>query len=281
MKKHLITLLLIPSLANAFELVTDKEIKENIDRTKIIKLSNGIPVIYRYEPSSDIVQTTVSFDWALKDQRTGTKTLPNTLTALMTKGSKKYPQQKLYETIEKYSLSLGCSAAIDTATCSFGTVNDYYDQNISILSSSIQSPVFLDKDFTIMIKRMISNKKAEVEDPDQSVNQEVNKIYYEPSHPYVLPPQMAIKELESYKIKDLQKAHATMINARRMSIAVVTSMPVEKVKKTLERGIWLNERVALQQKNCQLPEEFKGKCIKRRKRYPYRIYQRKNSDSKY
>ena len=151
MKKHLITvLLLIPSLANAIELVTDKEIKENIDRTKIVKLSNGIPVIYRYEPSSDIVQTTVSFDWALKDQRTGTKTLPNTLTALMTKGSKKYPQQKLYETIEKYSLSLGCSAAIDTSTCSFGTVNDYYDQNISILSSSIQSPVFLDKDFGLL-----------------------------------------------------------------------------------------------------------------------------------
>ena len=74
MKKQLITvLLLIPSLANALELVTDKEIKENIDRTKIVKLSNGIPVIYRYEPSSDIVQTTVSFDWALKDQRTGTK----------------------------------------------------------------------------------------------------------------------------------------------------------------------------------------------------------------
>ena len=86
-----------------------------------------------------------------------------------------------------------------------------------------------------MIKRMISNKKAEVEDPDQSVNQEVNKIYYESSHPYVLPPQMAIKELESYKIKDLQKAHATMINTRRMSIAVVTSMPIDKVKKTLEK----------------------------------------------
>jgi predicted Zn-dependent peptidase len=231
----LLSLILTSTFSNALELVTEKEIKENLEKTKIFKLSNGVPVIYRSEPTSDIIHVSVSFDWALKDQFTGTKTLPNLLTALMTKGSTKYPQQKLYETIEKYSLGLGCSSMIDTSTCSFETVNDYFDQNISTLSSSISNPVFLEKDFKIMKTRMISNKKAEAEDPDQSVNQAVNKIYYEPSHPYVLPPQSAIAELEKHTISDLKKAHKTMINARRIQIAVVSSMPIDKVKKTLER----------------------------------------------
>ena len=106
----------------------------------------------------------------------------------MAKGSKQYPQEKLYEIIEKYSLGIGCTSSIDTSTCFMETVNDYFDTNISTLSSSITDPVFLSKDFETMKSRMISNKKAETEDPDQSVNEAVNKIA--PIIPVSPPPTM-------------------------------------------------------------------------------------------
>jgi predicted Zn-dependent peptidase len=221
--------------AFSVELVTDKEIKALKNKTEIFNLSNGIPVIYRNEESSDIVHLAVSFDWALKDQNTGTKTLPNLVTALMTRGSKSYPQKKVFELVEKFSLSLGCAASIDRSSCHFETINEYFDKNIPLLTSSIKEPDFKEDDFKNIVNKSISSKRSEIEDPDNAVNQAVNKIYYEPNHPYVLPPLDAIKELEAYKISDLQKGHKELLNASKMSIAIVTSLPIDKVKTILER----------------------------------------------
>ena len=63
----------LSQVSNAVELVTEADIKALKDKTEIFKLSNGIPVIYRQETSSDIIHLAVSFDWALKDQKVGQK----------------------------------------------------------------------------------------------------------------------------------------------------------------------------------------------------------------
>ena len=98
MIKKILTILTAVSISGsifAVDLVTDKEIAESKKKTEIFKLSNGIPVIYRNEKTSDIVHVNVAFDWALKDQKEGTKILPRVLTSLMTRGSRTYPQKKL------------------------------------------------------------------------------------------------------------------------------------------------------------------------------------------
>lgn len=225
----------VSSILFGIELVSEKDIKNSKEKTSIFNLSNGIPVIYRNEPSSDIVHISVSFDWALKDQNQGTKSLPGLTTALMTKGSYKYPQKKLYEIIEKYSLGISCSSSIDTSTCNFETINDYFEKTIDVLSSSITTPEFGEKDFKNTKEKMISSNKAEMEDPDSSVNEAVNKIYYEETHPYVLPPEKAIEELNKFKLNDIKSAHKSMLNAKRMSIAVVTSLDQKEIKKILEK----------------------------------------------
>lgn len=227
-------MLALTNVAMAVQLVSDEEIEKSKKNTKIFKLSNGIPVIYRSEKSSDIINVNVSFDWGLKDQKSGTKTLPDVVTSLLVRGSKTYPQKKLFEIMGQYSLNMSCSSGIDTSHCSFQTINDYFDKNIDVFSSAIKEPIFLENDLENTLERLTSSKKSELEDPNTAVNQVVNEIYYNPNHPYLLPTSLALKELSSYKIADVVRGHKQLLNARRMTITVVTSLAEANIKKILD-----------------------------------------------
>ena len=155
--------------------------------------------------------------------------------SLLTMGSKSYPQEKLYEIVEKYSLVLGCAASIDRSSCHFETINDHFEKNISLLSSSIMEPSFSEKDLKNIVDKAVAAKKSEIGSPDYAVNQAVNKIYYDKAHPYVLDAESAINEFNSFQREDLVKGHKELLNADRISMAIVTSLPIKTVKRILEK----------------------------------------------
>ena len=78
----LILLTLAPSkrLAAA-PLVSDETIQTMKNLTSVSQLKNGIPVIYRQVPGSDIIHTELKFTFGIKDLPFGRKTLTRWLWA--------------------------------------------------------------------------------------------------------------------------------------------------------------------------------------------------------
>lgn len=223
------------ALSKTVELVTSADIAKHKSQTTLFKLSNSSTVIHKLEPSSDIINVSIAFDWALKDQKKGSKSLPSLLMAMMARGTKTYSQAQLFALQEKYGLSLGCSAGIDLSTCQFETINDYFEETIGIFASAVKEPHFAEDDFKVIRDRQVSAKESSLEDPSSTVNEAVNEIYYTEAHPYYFPAADAIKELKSAKTKDLYRAYRSVLNAQRMTFVVVSSMSVDAVKKQLEK----------------------------------------------
>ena len=222
------------SKAHAVQLVTDETIKTQKDLTTTGNLKNGASVIIREVAGSDIVAVHVTFATGLRDLKPGKKVLNEWLWPSLTMAGKTIPKEKVFETVEKYGLELGCNGGIETSACGLGTVNDYWTEGLTLFSTLLKSPAFNEEDLKLTKDRLTAQLKNVPTDPNNYVNEIINSIFYPVGHPYRLNHDEALAELEHLGKKDLEDLHSTVMNAKLMTIVVATSMPAAKVMQDLE-----------------------------------------------
>lgn len=227
-------LVMTAQFAFAADLVSDSTIQKQKDLTKVLKLKNGIPVVLRNVPESDIVQLDVIWKHGLKDLPPGKKALSQWLWEVLPTAGKNYPKDKLYEITEEFGLDLDCSGGIELSNCSLSTLNDFWDKGLPLLADIINQPAFTDEDVQLTKDRLIALNKNAPSDPNSYVNEIVNTVYYPKGHPYRLNHDEALAELATLAKPDLQTLHGTILNASLMSIIVVSSMPEDKLLSDLE-----------------------------------------------
>lgn len=230
-----VALLASPS-AFAVTLVTDQTIKIQKDLTSMQKLKNGIPVIMRKIPDSDIVQLNVSFDAGLKDLPVGKKALNEWFWEALPLASKSFSREKVFSLSEKYSLEIGCAGGIEVASCGLGTINDYWKESLPLFADLINRPSLTDQDVKLTKDRLVASLRNTPSDPGGYINEIVNSVFYPAGHPYRLNHDEALQELEKLTRKDLVALHKDVLNAAAMSIVVVSSMPEKVIMADLEKA---------------------------------------------
>lgn len=218
------------------QLVTDETIKIQKDLTSTHTLKNGIPVVIRRIPDSDIVQLNVSFDSGLKDLSPGKKALNEWFWDVLPMAAKNYPREKVFSLTEKYSLELGCSGGIEVASCGLGTIDDYWKEALPLFAALITSPTLSEQDAKLAKDRLVAQLRATPSDPGGYVNEIVNSVFYPAGHPYRLNHDEALQELDKLGRKDLQEFHKNVLSAGNMHVVVVTSMPEKQVLADLEKA---------------------------------------------
>ncbi len=238
MKKLLIALALafVSTHASAVQLVTDQTIKIQKDLTSLHKLKNGIPVILRKIPDSDIVQLNVSFDTGLKDLPVGKKALNEWFWSVLPLASKSYSREKVFGISEKYSLDIGCTGGIEVASCGLGTVSDYWKESLPLFADLINNPSLTDQDVKLTKERLVASLRNTPSDPGSYINEIVNSVFYPVGHPYRLNHDEALSELDKLGKKDLVDYHKQVLNATGMAIVVVSSMPEKQILADLEKA---------------------------------------------
>lgn len=231
-----LTLSLLPRLAFAAELVSDETIKTQKELTKVLKLKNGIPVVLRSVPESDILQLDVVWSHGLKELPTGKKALNEWLWTALPMAGKGYPKAVVNETSEQYGLEIGCAGGIEVSTCSLGTLNDFWDKALPLFSNLVNQPAFTDEDIKLSKDRIVATFKNVPSDPGSYVNEIVNSVYYPAGHPYRLNHDEALAELDKLGKADLEALHKTVLNAGLMSLVVVSSMDGDKLLADLEKA---------------------------------------------
>ena len=217
----------------AVDLVTEETVQTQIKLSSEHTLKNGIPVIIRQEPNSEILNLHVSFNQGMKDLPQEKKVLHSWLWPVMTMAAKDYPKQKFYQIVEKYALNLGCSGGIELSSCALGTVNEYWEEGLDILTAAIKAPLLTEEDIKLVQERLVSSYKNRPADPGSFVNDVTNEIFYPVGHPYRLTHLSALDQLAKLGRKDLLDYHKTIVNSSAMTIVVVTSMDAAKVVKDL------------------------------------------------
>ncbi len=237
------SLLLLPILmlglvpkASAVQLVSDDTIKTQKALTSNHKLKNGIPVIVRNIEGSDIVAVNVTWGTGLRDLPPGKKVLNDWYWPTATMSGKDLPKAKVFETMEKYGLEIGCGGGIEASTCSLGTVDDYWQQGLGLFAALITTPGLTDEDLKLTRERLTAQLKNTPSNPESYVNEIINSIFYPPGHPYRLNHDEALAELEKLGRQDLVDFHKQILNASIMQIVVATSMPADKIVADLDKA---------------------------------------------
>ena len=242
MTKRLITCLLLSiipltaSLARgSAKLVSDETIREQKRLTKSYKLKNGIPVIYRQIPNSDILEVIVNFGFGMKDLPSGKKNQPQLLFGTMPMAAKGFAKEKVFGLTEKYALQLGCSSGIEQGNCELGTLNEHWPKVLPLFASIINNPSLNKEDLKLTADRIVASVKANKQDPGRYVNDVVNRVYYGENHPYANPPEDTMKEIPAISAEELRNLHRTVLDASHMSIVVAGSYPAKKMLRDLNR----------------------------------------------
>lgn len=230
----MLTLASMASIAPAAELVSDATIQKQKDLTKVLKLKNGIPVILRSVPESDILELDVVWKHGLKDLPPGKKALSQWLWEVMPMASKTFPKEKSHDISEEFGLDIDCGGGIEISSCSLSTLNDFWDKGLPLFADIINQPALTDEDIQLTKDRLIAVNKNAPSDPNSFVNEVVNTVYYPKGHPYRLNHDEALEELAKLGKPDLASLHKTILNANLMSIIVVSSMPEQKLLADLE-----------------------------------------------
>jgi zinc protease len=227
------TLLFSMQTSFAVELVTDAQIKEQKALTRIEKLSNGIPVIFRTEANSDILQVMVTFKGGIRSLPVGSKSLAQLLFEVMPVASKSYSKDKVFSLTEKYALQLGCAGGIEVANCELGTLSEYWPEALPLFKDLILNPALNADDVKLEADRSVIDLQSNLEDPGRYSNEVVNGVFYDAAHPYRQPLQDALNELPKITPAQLKEYHAKILNASMMHITVVGSYPNDKMLKDL------------------------------------------------
>ena len=154
----------------------------------------------------------------------------------MAMASKNFPKAKMFETIEKYSLDVGCSQGIEFSTCSLGTLNDYFEIGLKVFSDLILRPSFDQVDVELVKKRMLASLREVPTDPNGYSNEVVNRVFYPKGHPYRHDHDEGITELEKLDTSELKKFHKDLLNSHNMKLIVVSSLKDKKLKSSLNRA---------------------------------------------
>ncbi len=239
MQKELIAGLLgviaVFASAGAAPLVSNETIQAQKQLTSMHKLSNGIPVIYREIPNSDILEVVVNFGIGLKDLPAGQKSAGRLLFQTMPMAAKGYAKREVFRTTEKYALELNCGSGIETSKCSIGTLNEHWPETSKLFAAIIKEPALTSEDVKLNADRLIAEVKGNIQDPGRFVNDVVNRVYYERGHPFANDPEEIMREVPKLGRKDLIALHGRTLDASKISITVAGSFPKAQMLADLEK----------------------------------------------
>jgi len=223
------------TLASATTLVSEETISQQKKLTKMFRLHNHIPVIYRQVPGSDILNIQVTFKTGMRDLKPGAKNVNQLLFDVMPLAASDFPKEKVYRLTEKYALGLDCSGGVEVSSCSLNTINDYWEQGVELFAAIIKSPSLTDDDIGIKREQLLADIKGQAQDPGALANDVVNRIFYPSDHPYFQPFAASISEIPKISRGQLTDLHKQILNSQVMVISVATSLDADALVKSLNK----------------------------------------------
>ncbi len=216
-------------------------------------LENGIPVIARETPGSDIVHIEVRF-------MTGSSQLPPERRAINILGfeslpysTKKFPKDKIFALTEKYSMGVNCSGGVEISSCEIEVINDYLPQALELIMSVVTEPSFTPEDVELAKKHQIAEFQQEMQNPESRVNSVVNTVFYDTTHPYRLLPEDGIKQIETFNAEMLRSYYTSVLDATSIFITYAGPKITKKTLAAFESKLGKLPKIQRQVKSIPSP----------------------------
>jgi zinc protease len=197
-------------------------------------LSNGIPVIFKKNPASQIcvVQLVIDGGTPLVSRDDGG--LEDVTLNLMLHGSGSYPYAVIQKLSYDESFSFSSSSGRDYSVAGFRCIKKSFDRIWPVFADSIRNPVFAETDFKIIMTEAAESVKNTQNDPSSLLMQTVKDLAYT-DHPYASSDDVTERSLNTITLEKVRAHYAEMMNAARLSIVVTGNFSEAEIKPLVAR----------------------------------------------
>lgn len=186
--------------------------------TSVDKIRNGMALIVKETPGSDIVSLSVTFMTGSADTSFNRRAINQLALESMTYSTKSFSKQKIFALSEKYSIGLACSGGVEISQCAASTISDYLPQAIDLLAAVTLEPSFNNDDVKLAKQQRIADFQQQIQNPESHVNNVVNSIFYDQQHPFRLLPEDGVKQTQELNASDLKNYHQSLLDSSKMFI---------------------------------------------------------------
>lgn len=208
----------------------------SVDRklTTTTWLKNGIPVIARETPGSDIVHVEIRYLTGTSSQTPDRRAINLLAFEAMPYATKKFSKEKIFALTEKYAIGVACKGGVEVSGCEVESIEEYLPQALDLLLSVVTEPLFAPADVELAKKQRIADFQQESQSPEARVNSVVNTIFYDATHPYRLLPEDGIKQTEALNSDALKSYQVAATDASSMFVTYAGPKISKKTLAALE-----------------------------------------------
>ena len=169
---------------------------------KQAKLSNGMTVMVVSNHEVPFVSVKLGLtNGAWTETKPGTAAM--TL-AMLTRGTAKHTEAQLAEELERYAVSLGGSAGMDTASVGMSCTSEQLARGMGFMAEVVLQPVFPQEEFDKLLQQKITGLNIKEQDPRYLAEKYLNEILFS-SHPYARTVNGTVEDLEQLNVSDLKQ----------------------------------------------------------------------------
>lgn len=202
--------------------------------TSVDKIRNGMALIVKETPGSDIVSLSVTFMTGSADTSFNRRAINQLALESMTYSTKSFSKQKIFALSEKYSIGLACSGGVEISQCAASTISDYLPQAIDLLAAVTLEPSFNNDDVKLAKQQRIADFQQQIQNPESHVNNVVNSIFYDQQHPFRLLPEDGVKQTQELNASDLKNYHQSLLDSSKMFITYAGPKLTDAMRSKIE-----------------------------------------------
>jgi|GEM_PF-2735887 len=204
-----------------------------MEKAQDFTLSNGLKVIFMPVSDNQVASLSLVIPGTSLRQSTESAGTEELLMTVMTKGSDKYPGDKVHKALDQYGSTIYKSIGKDYSEFGMSTIVPFFNQTLDIFADAFLNPELSDKVIELEKQKHLAYLRARQNDPDQYLSIVLNDLYYR-NHPYHNDIDGTEETVSALSKEKLAKHHAIITNCGSSFIVVVANLGREQLRTKLE-----------------------------------------------
>lgn len=197
---------------------------------------DGLPVVLRRVPESEIVVASMLFMGGVPYYRQDRAGLELLLLEVLDKGSENYSKEEVNRQLARTGSVLTANSVHDYSSFTLKTLKRDLDENFDIFADAIVNPLLDPRETELAVERRLTTIAAMEESPDAYLSILAGRNFFR-GHPYEVPTVGLRETVEDVDAEDLRELHEDEFKLSRMKLFIIGDLTKEQVTEMVKQRL--------------------------------------------
>ncbi|WP_406827695.1 M16 family metallopeptidase [Microbulbifer sp. ARAS458-1] len=198
------------------------------------KLENGVRLLAVTNDETPTVTVRAVFDFGQRDEPRGKAGLTSLMTSLMSEATTERSAAEFTEALKRLGASVSVNSGQYETTVTLNVLAKHLDTAVPLMMERILKPAFSEEDFNRIKQQTIEGLQQARKTPQGLATRAVGAVMRGAEHPLSFPDAGLPDTVEQITLNDVKQYYKAHFPAHLSGVTVSTSVPHEKIIKSLE-----------------------------------------------